>query len=96
MHTGQVVRDEAGKLQRVASWDSQGSDLVQYNQGAPAGAAAVDTAPRKAPDDDSSPGVEEAASAECAPGYPKTRRAGAKEVVYTRVTAFAGATPPAV
>ena len=96
----QVVRDEAGKLQRLASWDSQGSDLVQFGEAAPpvppfVAAGGAET--RLSPEDDSSPGAEEAVSAERAPGFHKMRRVGAKEVVYTRVLAArAGAAPPVV
>ena len=68
----QVVRDTAGGLVRVASWDSNGSEGL--GMGDALGAAAASPAAARAADsgDEAAPPV-------------KIRRVGAKEILYSRL-----------
>lgn len=67
----QVVRDTAGGLVRVASWDSNGSEGL--GMGDALGAAAAPAAARACESGD-----------EAAPPV-KIRRVGAKEILYSRL-----------
>lgn len=89
----QVVRDESGKLQRVTSWDSHGSDLLRYAEAPPASAApAAGNAPAQPARTDS--GDEVTSPGANGGGVLKIRRVGTKDVVYTRMEdANRGAAP---
>lgn len=77
----QIVRDGEGQLQRMASWDSHGSELLPYEPGAADAAAAGRSGSADSGDDAIIPA---GALPEAMPAH-KIRRIGTKEVVYTRV-----------
>lgn len=78
------MRDDKGQLQRVASWDSHGSELMPYM--ADSGGASTAAATTRLGSADS--GEEASAPAHSPSDDPpatKIRRIGAKEFVYTRL-----------
>ena len=80
----QVVRDDKGQLQRVASWDSHGSELMPYM----ADSGGASTAPPTSRLGSADPGEVASARAHTPsidPPATKIRRIGAKEFVYTRL-----------
>jgi hypothetical protein len=78
--TAQIIRDDKGQLQRVASWDSAGSELLPYEPDSARPAARSASA-------ESSEAATIPSGAPVAEGPAvKVRRIGTKEVVYTRLS----------
>lgn len=89
----QVVRDDKGQLQRVASWDSHGSELLPFAAAAAAdsgastgggGVAASRMGSADSGDENTIPGARQPPPAADQPAA-KLRRVGTKDVVYTRL-----------
>jgi hypothetical protein len=80
----QVVRDDKGQLQRVASWDSHGSELLPYAADSVTASAAATTSRLGSADSGEEASVPARSPSSDAPAT-KIRRVGAKEVVYTRL-----------
>ena len=80
----QVVRDDKGQLQRVASWDSHGSELLPYTADSGGAYAAATTSRQGSANSGDEASVPTRSLSQDGPAA-KIRRVGAKEVVYTRL-----------
>ncbi|BDA40927.1 Methionine gamma-lyase [Coccomyxa sp. Obi] len=80
----EVVRDDKGQLQRVASWDSHGSELMPYMADSGCASTAAATTRLGSADSGEEASAPPQSLSDDLPAT-KIRRIGAKEFVYTRL-----------